>query len=101
MAQKAAKRRGGQRWEQVRTACFRRDSKADAPCWICGRPIDYAAEPGTAYAWEPDHYLPVSRHPELEFDMDNIRPSHCSCNRSRGDAAGAGKAALGLPSRRW
>lgn len=88
------------KWERVRLACYRRDMKRRAPCWICGQPIDYQAPAGTPDAWEPDHYLPTSSHPEYGYDPANIRPSHSSCNRSRGardQAAGD----LGVASRIW
>lgn len=94
-----AQRRGGSRWRLVRKMALNRDRKANAPCWICGRPIDYTAAPQTPNAWEPDHVKPVELYPELEYDLDNIRPSHCSCNRSRGMGRGGDK--LGQPSRRW
>lgn len=101
MSMSSGKRRGGTRWKLVRDRAFRRDAAKQAPCWICGRPIDYAAKPGEPYAWEPDHYLPVSRYPELEYDIDNIRPAHSSCNRRRKDSKGSGKESLGTQSRRW
>lgn len=94
-----ASRRGGKRWQTVRQAAFNRDKKADAVCWICEQPIDYYAEPGTPDAWEPDHVKPVSKFPELEFSLGNIRASHCSCNRSRGDGSGIDR--IGVTSRRW
>lgn len=94
-----AKRRGGAQWQAVRTSAYRRDLKQHAVCWICGQPIDYQAKPGTPDAWEPDHVKPVSKYPELEFSLSNIRASHCSCNRSRGDGTGADK--IGATSREW
>lgn len=94
-----ATRRGGSRWQRVRKVAFNRDKKADAVCWICGQPIDYYAEPGTPDAYEPDHVKPVSRFPELEFSLDNLRASHCSCNRARGDGTGIDR--IGMSSRRW
>lgn len=94
-----AKRRGGAQWQAVRTSAYRRDLKQNAVCWICGQPIDYQAKPGTPDAWEPDHVKPVSKYPELEFSLSNIRASHCSCNRSRGDGTGADK--IGATSREW
>ena len=76
--------RSTRRWrERVRPACYRRDAAVQAPCWICGQPIDYTAAPGTPDAWEPDHYYSPDDYPELAEDMTNIRPSHSSCNRSR------------------
>lgn len=97
----ASSRRGGSRWRTVRKMAFNRDAAKQAVCWICGRPIDYTAPAGSPMAWEPDHVKPVSMYPELEYDLSNIRPAHCSCNRSRGDGTGASETRLGKPSRKW
>jgi len=79
---------------------YLRDRAKDAPCWICGQPIDYDARPGsTEDSYEPDHYLPVARHPEAQYDLANVRPSHRRCNRVRGARAGIDQ--LGRPSRKW
>ena len=92
--------RHSRRWREViRPQCLRRDMAAQAPCWICGQPIDYTAAPGTPDAWEPDHYYPVKDYPELAEDPANIRPSHSSCNRSRHTGEHDGD--IGEPSRRW
>lgn len=91
--------RGTRRWRELRERLYRRDRAANVPCWICGQPIDYRAEAGTPDAWEPDHVQPVADHPELAFDPGNIRPAHCSCNRSRKNT-GAGEQ-IGVPSRIW
>lgn len=94
-----ASRRGGRKWQAVRHAAYLRDKKKGAKCWICHQPIDYDADPGTPDAWEPDHVKPVAKFPELEFSLSNIRASHCSCNRSRGDGSGIDR--IGSTSRRW
>lgn len=74
----------------------------NAPCWLCGLPIDYTA------AWDDwtnddrfqeDHFWPVSTHPHLQDDPTNKRPSHAGCNRDRGN--GAPVVDLGPPSREW
>lgn len=94
------RRRGSARWLKARARAFDRDRRSGARCWICGQPIDYSLGVSTCdEAWEADHYLPVSRHPELEYDVTNVRPSHRKCNRSR--KAKAGMDALGRPSRVW
>lgn len=63
---------------------FRARCKASrARCWLCHQAIDYDAPPQTPEAFEPDHYHPVSTHRHLAYDITNLRPSHCRCNRSR------------------
>lgn len=94
------KRRGSARWIKTRKRAFDRDRAANAKCWICGQPIDYSLGISTCdAAWEADHYLSVSHHPELEYDVTNVRASHRSCNRQRKDKAGVDL--LGRPSRIW
>lgn len=88
-----------ERWKRLRAMLFDRDRRANAPCWICGQPIDYRAPAMTPDAWEPDHVIAVADRPDLAYDPGNIRPSHCSCNRSRG--RGGKATGLGTPSRRW
>ncbi|MFF9564885.1 hypothetical protein ACF1AJ_16180 [Leifsonia sp. NPDC014704] len=68
-----------------------------ARCWPCGGAIDYLLRDGYD-AFEPDHYFPVSIHPQYEESPANFRPSHRSCNRSRGDAHHRPASA---PARAW
>jgi len=74
----------GYRWRQVAAKFRARCAAIGAPCWLCDQPIDYTARPQTESAFEADHKLPVETHPHLAFMAGNLRPSHCSCNRSRG-----------------
>ncbi|KAA9133742.1 HNH endonuclease [Microbacterium caowuchunii] len=71
----------------------------NAPCWLCGQAIDYDAPFNDPNSCEPDHVKPRKTHPHLALDRNNIRPSHCRCNRSRG--AGAPAPGLGEPSEEW
>ena len=94
------------KWDEVADKAFARDKKRNAPCWICGQPIDYSLGRSTnkrgeynPKSYEPDHFLEYKRHKELELDLANIRPSHAGCNRSRKDRAGIRE--LGKPSRDW
>jgi hypothetical protein len=71
---------------------FKAHSKTrNSPCWLheygmClfdGMPIDYEAIPGTRKAYETDHKKPRATHPHLMYTWNNLRASHCACNRSR------------------
>ena len=88
---RASAGRAGHRWRAISTEFKHRCRALDAPCWICGQPINYDARPQTPDAFEPDHYYPVSTHPHLAEDPANLRPSHSRCNRTRGNAAPLGE----------
>lgn len=60
--------------------------QANTPCWLCGKDINYRAQPQQPDAFELDHARPLSTHPELAYDEGNFRASHSKCNRSRQDA---------------
>lgn len=84
--------RSGRAWRQL-SADFRKVcEESDAPCWMDGQPINYAAGPDEPDAFNVDHFYPVSTHPELGNDPANLRPSHRACNIARGN----GDAPLGL-----
>ena len=94
------------KWDDVADKAFNRDKKANAPCWICERSIDYSLGRSTnsrgkynPKAYEPDHFLPVKLRPDLELDLANIRPRHAGCNRARHEKAGLNE--LGTPTRDW
>lgn len=87
-------------FQKARDRFFAEGLKEDAPCWLCGQPIDYAAQPGTTDdSHELDHYVPVSVDPSLQYDPGNFRHAHRVCNILRG--ASPPKLSLGLHSRRW
>ena len=89
------------RWPMLRRLAWDRDRKARAVCHICGQPIDYSLPASSCPdAWEPDHIIPVSKRPELELDLNNIKASHMRCNRARGDGTN-GENNLGMQSRVW
>ena len=87
-------------FQKARDRFFAEGLKDDAPCWLCGQPIDYTAQPGTTDdSHELDHYVPVSVDPSLQYDPGNFRHAHRVCNILRG--ASPPKLSLGLHSRRW
>jgi hypothetical protein len=72
----------------------------EAPCWLCGLPIDYSVSPGSSDdSFNLDHEFPVSKRPELQFDPAGFRPSHRSCNILRGNKDP--EISLGTLSRKW
>lgn len=89
---------------------YRRDLARNAPCWICGGPIDYSASNDprsktySPWAWEPDHVKDVALYPELAEDLANVAPSHSKCNRRRPKKRKEKKVSsegLGEASRDW
>ena len=92
--------RDGRPWRTLASRFERECREAGEACWICGQPIDYEAD-ATVHpdAFQPDHYYPVSTHPELALDPANLRASHRSCNVARGD--GPPPLGLGRTSRSW
>lgn len=90
-------------FKRLRAAFKDECAQADAPCWMCGLPIDYTAA-HDAYSnddrFELDHYYPVSTRPELQADRANFRASHAGCNRQRGDST-VTSTLIGTLSRDW
>lgn len=80
----------GHSWRELKAKFRAACQKADAPCWLCEQQIDYAADWRQPTAFEADHYHPLSTHPHLALVMGNLRPSHQSCNRSRGNKSAGG-----------
>lgn len=63
------------------------DGTLGAHCAHCGQPIDYDAPKDSPSAFEADHHKPLHTHPQLAFTRSNLRPSHKSCNGSKGAKA--------------
>ena len=94
------------RFEEDKQAFFadgkRMDEAGDpaADCWICGKRIEYAVQPGsTDMSHELDHYYPYSLYPELHDDPANFRHAHRKCNRERGN--GQPKSSIGDVIAQW
>ena len=75
----------GRSWRVLKARFRKRCADVNAHCWICDQAIDYEANWRQPSTFEADHYKPVSTHPHLALSMGNLRPSHQSCNRSRGN----------------
>lgn len=101
-----ARRARGRRDVQTAVAAQRADAARRhaagerVVCWLCNQPIDMTiVDHLDDEFYEPDHVFPVSTHPELAADPDNLRDSHRGCNRERGnDMEGLG---LGWTSEDW
>ncbi|KAA0916454.1 HNH endonuclease [Dietzia sp. ANT_WB102] len=97
--------RSTRNWRKLKETFRTQSQTTNAPCWLCGQPIDYTVNTDDyGYhpdAFEPDHYHPVKTHPELREDPANLRPSHASCNRTRGDTDPTDLLTIGDQSRTW
>lgn len=56
-------------------------------CGICNKTIVYTAhesnQPHSAYAWNRDHILPLSKGGKTE--LDNLQATHVHCNHKKGN----------------
>lgn len=94
--------RSHRRYRKLRAEFFEACRSEDAPCWICGQLVDYAADLNdrrNRSRWQLDHFYPVADYPDLAFDWDNFRASHAGCNQRRGK--GDSFVGLGRVSRDW
>jgi HNH endonuclease len=79
-----------QAWRVLKSKHKSYSRSRDLPCWYAehgkcvlgGAPIDYDAPHSTPYAYETDHKKPRSTHPGLLLAWNNLRASHCRCNRT-------------------
>jgi 5-methylcytosine-specific restriction endonuclease McrA len=67
------------------------------PCWLCGRDIDYQADPRSGESFTLDHAVPLSKGGVL-LDPANVRAAHRRCNSARGNRTSVRQARA---SRRW
>lgn len=93
--------RHSRKHDHLRRAFRTQCAKHNTPCWICGHPIDYTADPTgpSPDRFHLDHLHPVSTRPDLVNDPANFRPAHAACNQARGN--GAPHPGIGAPSRAW
>ena len=89
------------RWRtKIRPTFKAQGIKDQAPCWLCGQPIDYTiADIHDDGIWEPDHLYPRSTHPQYAEDPGCLRHSHRGCNRTRGNKLHV--TGLGTLTRDW
>lgn len=55
-----------------------------APCFNCGRGIDYRLKHPHPDSWSLEHIRTVKEAPELILDVANWAASHLDCNQRRG-----------------
>jgi hypothetical protein len=90
-------------WRRVRAQVL----KGASVCEICGRALDFDADPRSRWAPSVDHIIPMaeirkydlSTQRDMAIDTDLLRPCHYGCNSRRG--AGAGKPVFAGVSREW
>lgn len=71
-------------YQRQRRMAMAQWKKENAPCHLCGKPIDYDAHYLDPFAPTMDHLVPINRGgPAITKD---IAPAHRRCNRDRSDA---------------
>ena len=91
--------RSTRRYKELR-ATFKRKCKANsAPCWLCGKTIDYSLPAEHPDTFNLDHAIPRVERPDLAEDPNNFRASHRICNERRGSATP--QIPIGQPSESW
>ncbi len=73
--------------------------KRKRPCSRCGQRIDYTLGSEHPDSFTVEHLKPLSTHPELAEDLDNLDAAHRRCNSSRGNRDAP--PSLGVTSRQW
>lgn len=67
---------------RLRQAALKRQSRAaDAPCALCGAPIDYSLPAGHPMSFTADHTKSLKSGGSL---YGALRPAHHGCNARRG-----------------
>lgn len=67
----------GRQWVETRHEWIKIHAGEVWSCYICGTPL-------TLETLTLDHVKSRGRHPELRFDMDNLKPCCMSCNMAKG-----------------
>lgn len=91
--------RDTRRWRKLKEEFKGLSANSRASCWLCGQVIDYKLSSDHPESFAPDHFYPVSTHPQYAEDKANLRASHSHCNKSRGNRAP--QLGLGRQTRQW
>jgi 5-methylcytosine-specific restriction endonuclease McrA len=81
----ATSRTGTTAYLKARARLLRRARRDRLPCHLCGLPIDYTLRTPDPGSFEADHVEPHSLGGT--DSLDNLRPAHRACNRSKGNRA--------------
>jgi len=67
----------GKQWMQTRREWIRQNKDTEYKCYLCGRRLDETT-------LTLDHVKSRSRHPELRYELSNLRPCCAQCNENKG-----------------
>ncbi|VEI13228.1 HNH endonuclease [Trueperella bialowiezensis] len=89
-------------YRDLSKALYRKSKRTNAPCWICGQPIDYDAHWKSKWSFTADHITPIALGGKWRGEL---RPAHRSCNSRRGDTTNKNQQTTVKPpttnSRKW
>lgn len=75
---------GGRRAQRALARVKAAARRANAPCCLCDREIDYTLEYPHPKSCSVQHVKARSLHPELTWDPANWLPCHLQCNKRAG-----------------
>ncbi|MBM6622655.1 HNH endonuclease [Micrococcaceae bacterium RIT802] len=73
----------------------RKGRAANAPCSICGQPIDYSLVYPHKQSCSVQHIRSRRDYPELTWEPGNWAPAHLDCNKSEGTGGRPGLGVMG------
>ncbi|APZ81689.1 hypothetical protein NCPPB3778_77 [Rathayibacter phage NCPPB3778] len=74
--------KGHRAYRRLQAALKRRTANQNLPCWLCGQFIDTTLPAGHRMSFSADHVQALATGGDLV--KNELRPSHLSCNASRG-----------------
>jgi hypothetical protein len=84
-------------WTKASKELKRQARADDAPCFLCGKRIDYDAPMRSPWSFTADHVVSLESGGPLVPEQGGLRPAHRRCNSRRG----SGNRPVDAPAWNW